>query len=210
MGVLISIAMQILLISICFVAMFVLLNREVKVQQRQMEYIIYGCSIANIGMLVEYLAKGVMEVAIIGRAVQVMGMSVFCMALLLLTAYVCSIKIPMPILLLLLVGGFFYTLFIFLDPYTHMFYSKMEMRSTSWGVFCYTNAGLWEILFVLIGVLFPLVSCIIMIFYNALKSTNLLRKRDFLLMSIVYFVILLVLELAYLKIFLLIKLRLYH
>ncbi len=192
MGVLISIAMQILLISICFVAMFVLLNRDIKVQQRQMEYIIYGCSIANIGMLVEYLAKGVLQVALIGRAIQIMGMSVFCMALLLLTAYVCSIKIPLPISLLLLIGGFFFTLFILLDPYIHMFYSKIEMRSTSWGVFCYTNAGLWDILFALIGVLFPLVSCLIMIFYNALKSSNLLRKRDFLMMSIVYLLLLLV------------------
>lgn len=69
------------LVIISFVALFVMLFRDLRMQQRQLEHVIYSCAIANIGMLIELNSDGSLDMMKAGRGIQIIGVCSFMISL---------------------------------------------------------------------------------------------------------------------------------
>ena len=187
------VVIEALTISFCFIALFVMLNRDMKLQQRHMEYVIFGCVIEDIGSLLELIAQGSTQMMLAGKGVQVIGVCVFMVALVSMTGYLCRIEIPLYFSVTLIVVDCLIIVTHFLNNYSNVFYQNMWLESYNDYQYLAVELGPAGVIFWAICVVMPSVACMIMIFYSALQDANKVRKKEFLRLGIVDLLIFLIL-----------------
>ena len=182
---------QTVILAMGFLAVFVLLNREVRLQQRQVEYVIFGCSIGNIGILLELISKGSMQMLIASRGVQVIGACMITIALINLTGYICKFQIPIWFTGTLLAADSLVVFTHFLDNYNDWFYASSHVEAVGAFMYLVVDYGPSGILFWMISIVFPFVSCFIMLIYALVQEVNAKRRREFITIMAIYVAIML-------------------
>ncbi len=168
------------LVIISFVALFVMLFRDLRMQQRQLEHVIYSCAIANIGMLIELNSDGSLDMMKAGRGIQIIGVCSFMISLIALASYVSRVKVPFWFTSAIFVIDCVVVASYFFDAGNDLYYFQVDVRNYNGYLYMHGSPGPGGMIFWVIGVIVPYVACFAIACSSLLQDANKARKKDFL------------------------------
>lgn len=192
MNIYIFVTIESISIMLCFFALFVMLNRNQKLQQRQLEFVIFGCVITEIGQLIELTARGSLEVMESGRGVQIIGACAFMISLVTLTGFICRITVPVWSIGTLLIIDSVVVIIHFLDEYLNLFYTEIRVVSYKGHEYMEGVIGPAGMVFWIVSVAVPLIVCVAFLGYSAILESNKFRRKEYAILTAVYSSILVV------------------
>ncbi len=163
-------------IALCFFALFVMLNRELRLQQRYITYAIFGVTIYDIGMLLEMTARGTMDVAMAGKGIECIGGAVFMVSMTAFVGYFCDLTVPVWLLCFMSIADTLFVVEHFLDHRLHWFYRVIDFVSDGMYPHMVVQLGFCGVLFWCVVISMPWLICLGMIGYAVMKSDN--RKQQ--------------------------------
>ncbi len=184
------IGIQTALVIISFVALFVMLFRDLRMQQRQLEHALFSCAIANIGMLIELNAEGSLDMMIAGRGIQIIGVCSFMISLIALASYVSRFKVPLWFTSAIFVIDCVVVASYFFDEGNALYYSRIDIKNYKGYLYLHGTPGPGGMIFWVIGVIVPYVACFAIACSSLFQDKNKARKKDFLWQVSMYILVL--------------------